>query len=96
MNEPKILFLDEPTQGIDVGAKNEIYEIIDQLAATGVSIVMVSGAESELNGSRAGLAAVGAAICPRRRARRSAARKGTVFLLPAACTRRPLRSGARF
>ena len=47
MNEPKILFLDEPTQGIDVGAKNEIYEIIDQLAASGVSVVMVSSEMQE-------------------------------------------------
>ncbi len=47
MNEPKILFLDEPTQGIDVGAKNEIYEIIDNLAATGVSVVMVSSEMQE-------------------------------------------------
>ena len=47
MNKPKILFLDEPTQGIDVGAKNEIYEIIDQLAASGVSVVMVSSEMQE-------------------------------------------------
>jgi len=47
MNEPKILFLDEPTQGIDVGAKNEIYEIIDQLASSGVSVVMVSSEMTE-------------------------------------------------
>ena len=47
MNEPKILFLDEPTQGIDVGAKNEIYEIIDELAASGVSVVMVSSEMQE-------------------------------------------------
>lgn len=47
MNEPKILFLDEPTQGIDVGAKNEIYEIIDHLAESGVSIVMVSSEMQE-------------------------------------------------
>ena len=47
MNEPKILFLDEPTQGIDVGAKNEIYEIIDQLASSGVSVVMVSSEMQE-------------------------------------------------
>ena len=47
MNEPKILFLYEPTQGIDVGAKNEIYEIIDELAASGVSVVMVSSEMQE-------------------------------------------------
>ena len=47
MNNPRILFLDEPTQGIDVGAKNEIYEIIDQLAASGVSVIMVSSEMQE-------------------------------------------------
>lgn len=39
---PKVIILDEPTRGIDVGSKAEIYEIIDQLAASGVSIIMVS------------------------------------------------------
>jgi len=39
---PKVIILDEPTRGIDVGSKAEIYEIIDQLAARGVSIIMVS------------------------------------------------------
>lgn len=48
MNTPKVLFLDEPTQGIDVGAKKEIYEIIDTLAKEGVSIVMVSSEMPEI------------------------------------------------
>lgn len=43
---PKILILDEPTRGVDVGAKAEIYMIIDRLAKEGISIIMVS---SELN-----------------------------------------------
>jgi ribose transport system ATP-binding protein/inositol transport system ATP-binding protein len=43
---PKILILDEPTRGIDVGAKAEIYRIINDLAASGIAIIMVS---SELN-----------------------------------------------
>ncbi|NLF26617.1 MAG: sugar ABC transporter ATP-binding protein [Clostridiales bacterium] len=47
MNKPRILFLDEPTQGIDVGAKNEIYDIIDTLAGSGVSVVMVSSEMQE-------------------------------------------------
>ena len=47
MNKPQILFLDEPTQGIDIGAKNEIYDIIDTLAKSGVSIVMVSSEMQE-------------------------------------------------
>lgn len=44
---PDILFLDEPTQGIDVGAKNEIYEIIDKLSRSGTSIIMVSSEMQE-------------------------------------------------
>ena len=43
---PKILILDEPTRGIDVGAKAEIYKIINDLAAQGIAIIMIS---SELN-----------------------------------------------
>ncbi len=42
LNQPKVLFLDEPTHGVDVGAKTEIYEIIDRLAEEGVSIVLIS------------------------------------------------------
>lgn len=41
-SEPKILIFDEPTRGIDVGAKNEIYRLMDSLAKDGVSILMVS------------------------------------------------------
>lgn len=44
--KPKILIMDEPTRGVDVGAKADIYAIIDQLASTGIAIIMVS---SELN-----------------------------------------------
>ena len=40
--KPSILILDEPTRGIDVGAKEEIYEIMDDLAKQGVSIIMIS------------------------------------------------------
>ncbi len=40
--KPKVLFLDEPTHGVDVAAKAEIYEIINNLANEGVSIVLVS------------------------------------------------------
>jgi ribose transport system ATP-binding protein len=39
---PKVLFLDEPTRGVDVGGKAEIYQIINELAAGGVAIVMAS------------------------------------------------------
>jgi len=40
--EPDVLILDEPTRGIDVGAKYEIYCIINQLAKEGKSVIMIS------------------------------------------------------
>ena len=46
----KLLILDEPTRGVDVGAKAEIYEIIDNLAAEGVAILMISSELPELIG----------------------------------------------
>lgn len=49
-NSPDILILDEPTRGIDVGAKYEIYQIIDQLAAAGKAIIMVTSEMAELLG----------------------------------------------
>ncbi|WP_018626298.1 sugar ABC transporter ATP-binding protein [Niabella aurantiaca] len=45
---PKVLLLDEPTRGIDVGAKSEIYKLIKELAATGVGIVVVSSEIPEI------------------------------------------------
>jgi len=42
MNQPKILFMDEPTHGIDVGAKAEIYKLIDELSKMGVSVILLS------------------------------------------------------
>ncbi|MGO1543263.1 MAG: sugar ABC transporter ATP-binding protein [Gulosibacter sp.] len=46
--ESKLLVLDNPTNGVDVGAKGEIYEIIDQLAASGVSVLLISDDLPEL------------------------------------------------
>ena len=46
--KPKVIILDEPTRGIDVAAKAEIYAIIDELAANGVCIIMVSSELPEL------------------------------------------------
>jgi ABC-type sugar transport system ATPase subunit len=40
--EPRVLILDEPTRGIDVGAKSEIYELMNRLAGAGVGIIMIS------------------------------------------------------
>lgn len=50
MGEPDILIMDEPTRGIDVGAKAEIYKIMDQLAKSGKSIIMISSEMPELLG----------------------------------------------
>ncbi len=46
--KPQVLILDEPTRGIDIGAKSEIYGIIDQLASNGVGIVVISSELPEL------------------------------------------------
>lgn len=50
LTEPEILLLDEPTRGIDVGAKYEIYSIIADLARQGKSIIMISSEMPELLG----------------------------------------------
>jgi inositol transport system ATP-binding protein len=50
LRAPKILILDEPTRGIDVGAKAEIYGLIDRLAAEGVAILMISSELPEILG----------------------------------------------
>ena len=49
-SEPEILILDEPTRGIDVGAKYEIYTMIRDLAAQGKSIIVISSEMPELLG----------------------------------------------
>jgi len=50
MTEPKILILDEPTQGIDVGAKAEIYALMNELADRGIAILMISSDLNEVIG----------------------------------------------
>jgi putative multiple sugar transport system ATP-binding protein len=49
-SDPEVLILDEPTRGIDVGAKYEIYTIINQLAADGKGVLMISSEMPELLG----------------------------------------------
>ncbi|NWO20400.1 sugar ABC transporter ATP-binding protein [Oribacterium sp. oral taxon 102] len=49
-NDPDILIMDEPTRGIDIGAKHEIYEIMEQLAEQGKAIIMISSEMPELLG----------------------------------------------
>ena len=48
--EPKVLLLDEPTRGIDINAKKEIYTLIDELAQSGLGVVMVSSELPEILG----------------------------------------------
>jgi len=50
MSEPRILILDDPTRGIDVGAKYEIYKLMNQLAENGFAIVMISSELEEVLG----------------------------------------------
>jgi putative multiple sugar transport system ATP-binding protein len=50
LSDPDILILDEPTRGIDVGAKYEIYEIIDKLADAGKAVIVISSELPELIG----------------------------------------------
>ena len=47
---PDVLLLDEPTRGIDVGAKFEIYQLINNLASSGKSVIVVSSEMPELLG----------------------------------------------
>lgn len=50
LNDPEIIILDEPTRGIDIGAKAEIYKIIAQLAEQGRAIIMISSELEEILG----------------------------------------------
>jgi len=50
LKRPRLLLLDEPTRGVDVGARFEIYRIIRELAADGMGVVLVSSDLSEVLG----------------------------------------------
>jgi ribose transport system ATP-binding protein len=50
LSQPSIFIMDEPTRGIDVGAKYEIYSIIDRLAAEGSAVLIISSELEELTG----------------------------------------------
>lgn len=50
MLSPKVLIIDEPTRGIDVGAKKEIYEVLNELKAMGKAIIMISSDMPEILG----------------------------------------------
>jgi len=50
MANPKVLILDEPTRGVDVGAKSEIHTLMCQFAAKGMAIVMISSELPEVMG----------------------------------------------
>ncbi|MGC5629250.1 sugar ABC transporter ATP-binding protein [Georgenia sp. Z1344] len=51
LREPRVLLLDEPTRGVDVGAKSEIYRLLAELSADGVAVVMASSELPELIGA---------------------------------------------
>ena len=51
LTDPSILLLDEPTRGIDVGAKYEIYCVINELAKAGKAIIVISSEMPEIIGS---------------------------------------------
>ena len=48
---PKVLILDEPTRGVDIGAKSEIYRIIDELAKKGIGVIVISSELPEIIGT---------------------------------------------
>jgi ribose transport system ATP-binding protein len=50
LNEPRVLILDEPTRGIDVGAKHEVYALINELAGRGAGVLVISSEIEELIG----------------------------------------------
>ena len=48
LTQPKVLLLDEPTRGVDIGAKREIYELMDQWTSQGIAILLVTSEMPEL------------------------------------------------
>jgi ribose transport system ATP-binding protein len=50
MGRPRMFILDEPTRGVDVGAKYDIYTLIDRLASEGGAVLMISSELEELTG----------------------------------------------
>jgi ABC-type sugar transport system ATPase subunit len=46
--EPRIMIFDEPTRGVDIGAKQEIYALIEQLVAGGTAVVLISSEMEEI------------------------------------------------
>ena len=58
-NECEVLLLDEPTRGVDLGAKQSIYQLIDELAAAGKAVIMVSSYLPELLGTCDRIAVMG-------------------------------------
>ncbi len=64
LTKPSVLILDEPTQGIDVGAKSEIHALMTELAGQGVAILMISSEMSEILGMSDRIAVMyGGTIC---------------------------------
>src|SRR5699024_1259807 len=55
LTDPKILILDEPTRGVDVGAKKEIYDLLNQIKMEGKSIIMIASEMTEILGMSDGV-----------------------------------------
>ncbi len=50
LREPRIVVIDEPTRGIDIGTKEQIYRLVAELAAAGTAVVVISSEMAELIG----------------------------------------------
>jgi ABC-type sugar transport system ATPase subunit len=50
LTAPKVLIADEPTRGVDVGAKRDLYELLVQIAANGVGVLLISNEMEEILG----------------------------------------------
>ena len=50
LSKPELIILDEPTRGIDIGAKAEIYKLINQLTADGIAVILISSELPEILG----------------------------------------------
>jgi ABC-type sugar transport system ATPase subunit len=48
VNDPKVFLLDEPTRGVDVGAKSEIYAVVEKLAESGAAVLFISSELEEI------------------------------------------------
>ena len=76
MREPKVVILDEPTRGIDVGARAAIYEIIAELAREGMAVIVVSSDLDEVLGLSHRVMVLSRGMQPRRARSRNGRTRG--------------------